>query len=76
MRPLNNAAFKKMTYSRLDTRRINRRAKAKLGLLKSDAKKDYSDFMDDCMADMADLGMDEADAEESCQMIWDEGGGD
>lgn len=65
-----------MTYSRLDKRRIHRKAQTKLGLLKSDAKKDYSDFMDNCMADMADLGMDEADAEEACQMIWDEGGGD
>jgi hypothetical protein len=62
-----------MTYSRMDKRRIDRKARAKLGLLKSDAS-DYADFMDNCVADMQDMGMDDEDAQMECQSIWDEEG--
>lgn len=63
-----------MTYSRLEKRRIHRKAKAKLGLLKSGDPADYADFMDNCMADMADMAMDEDAAQQECQSIWDEEG--
>lgn len=63
-----------MAYSRLEKRRIHRKAKAKLGLLRSGDPADYQDFMDNCMADMTDMAMDEEDARTECQSIWDEEG--
>ena len=63
-------------YTWIERRRIHRRAKAKLGLIKDVG--DYEDFMSDCVDNMmADVDtMDEDQANDTCQMLWDEEGDD
>ena len=63
------------TYAWIERRRIHRQAKAKLGVkMNGDS---YQDFMGECVANMMEdvETMDEEQALETCQLLWDEEGG-
>lgn len=64
-------------YAWIERRKIHRKAKARVGLVKQDVG-DYEDFMDDCIDNMiSDVEtMDEDQAREACQLMWDEEGDD
>ena len=63
-----------MPYSAIDQQRVNLRAKRKLGLANKEDKQSEDDFMEQCISNMDDMGVD--DAEEVCQNLWDEQGGE
>ncbi len=64
-----------MPHTWLERRRIHRQAKAKLGLKQSPQER--FDFMRQCIDSMTSDGLaeDENQAEEICQLLWEEQGG-
>lgn len=56
-----------MSYTKLDHYRINVKARAKLGLIKSE-----DDFMEECIQNVMDSGAasDESEAEAICEVLW------
>jgi len=62
-------------YAWIERRKIHHKAKVMLGLVKQDLG-DYDDFMDECIDNLtADVEtMDEDQARETCQLMWDEEG--
>ena len=63
-----------MSQSSIDQQRMNLRAQRKLGLANKEDKQSEDDFMEQCISNMDDMGVD--DAEEVCQNLWDEQGGE
>lgn len=63
-----------MSQSAQDRQRINLRAELNLSLKDKEDKQSEDDFMEQCISDMEDQGVE--DAEDVCQMIWDEQGGE
>lgn len=61
-----------MRYSPQVIQRVDLLAKRKLGMMQKDDKQSEDDFMEQCISDMEDQGVD--DAEEVCAVIWDEVG--
>ena len=62
-------------FAWIERRRIHRKAKEKLGQkMNGDS---YEDFMSECVSNLMDDvdTMDEDQALETCQMLWDEEGG-
>lgn len=59
-----------MGYSAQDRQRIMLKAKRNL---KRDME-DYQDFMDQCVSDLEDAGVD--DAQGTCEAVWQDQGGD
>lgn len=58
-----------MAYNWMQKRKIVRAAKAKVGLLE---KQSEDDFMQECMDEAIADGADPTEAEDMCQMMWDE----
>lgn len=61
--------FDIMAYNWMQKRRILRTAKAKVGLLE---KQSHDDFMEECIAEALDDGADPDEAEQMCEIMWDE----
>ena len=61
--------FNAMAYNWMQRRKIDRKAKAKVGMLE---KQTEDDFMQECIADAVDDGSDPDEAELMCQIMWDE----
>lgn len=59
-----------MPYTPVDRQRINLRAKRKLGQAQRGNKQDEQDFMEQCISNLEDQGVD--DAEEVCETLWEE----
>ena len=60
-----------MGYSWRQRHMIERKARAKVGLLK---KQNHDDFIEECVTNLIDDGeaADESEAETMCEIIWDE----
>lgn len=61
-----------MPNSAQDAYRINLHAKRQLGEMQKEDKQSEDDFMEQCISDMEDQGVE--DPEEVCQIIWEEQG--
>lgn len=59
------------SYTPQQKQRIHLKARRKLGLLKRDDAQDRFDFMEQCIQELEDEGVD--DAEQICQLLWEEG---
>lgn len=59
-----------------DRQRTSLRAKRLLGQVNKDDAQDRYDFMEQCISDLSDSGADTDEAEQICQMLWDEIVGD
>jgi len=62
-----------MPYTPQQRQRIHLKARRKVGIVKDDAQ-DKFDFMEQCIDELEGNGVD--DAEEVCQMLWEESEGD
>jgi hypothetical protein len=59
-----------MPYSPQDRQRINLRAKRKLGQAKKTDKQSEDDFMEQCISNMEDQGVD--NPEDVCATLWED----
>ena len=65
-----------MLYTPKERQRIHLQAKRKIGMITKDAQ-DRFDFMQQCIDDLTgNSGADDDEAEQICQMLWEEQGGD
>lgn len=58
-----------MSYNWMQRLKIIRKAKAKVGLLK---KQSHDDFIEECIDEATAEGVDPDEAEQMCEIMWDE----